>query len=186
MIRASVLGLVLVILATFSQFPGSVAQGQSNFVGTWKLSLDFSPGPILEYGVIAKASEGYKADQDGPQPLTTLGNGLVIGPCSSGPAGRVMGLAWRHLPLSGSAATGVDFTFEFTSGRTPFTVIIRSDFPAQGNRITGQAVVIGDTTDPTRVTPPTVFDTVIGREVNLIPFTLERVEQFQCGLITVP
>lgn len=186
MLRISTVVSVFVLIATFGFSPMPVVEAQNSFVGTWRLTLDFSPGPIQTFGVVVKASEGYKADEDGPQPLTTLGHGLVIGPCGSGPAGRAMGLAWRHVPLSGSPATGFDMTFEFTSARTPFTAIIRASFPAQGNRITGQAAIVGDNTDPSRVTPPTVFDPVLGREVNLIPFVLERVDSFQCGLITVP
>ncbi|MBI3951982.1 MAG: hypothetical protein HY314_16170 [Acidobacteria bacterium] len=189
MIRRTTLVLALVVFALLSAFNVPISRGQSSpsFVGTWKLTLDFSPGPVFTYGVVARESKGFKPEDFlGPQANPNIGDGLVIGPCELGPSGKANGLTWRHTPKAGSPATGVELVFTTTSRSSPSSTIIRGPFSADGNRIEGKAIVVGDNTDPATVTPPNVFDSTIGRDVTLIPFVLERMEQVQCNAITIP
>jgi len=191
MLRKTTLVLALVTFVFFSAFNVPVSQGQiqSRFAGVWKLTIDFdgpnaNNAPIFTYAVVAQESPGFKPDDGGPDHNPVLGGGFVIGPCELGPAGKANGLTWRQTPFAGDPATGVSLTFDTTSRSSPSTTIMRGPFSADGNRIEGPAIIIGDISDPNHADA----DPRVGFNVSRAggTFVLERVQSITCGFVTVP
>lgn len=177
MLRRTTLVLVLALVLV-SAFHAPVSQGQTgnSFAGTWYMTLDLGvPGlPPFVLGARATESEGVEElgnGQPGPFPNPNFGGGTLIFTCTGGVTGRATGLAWRHTPLSGANATGVSFTFELVSGRTPGTYALRGRFVTP-DRIEGRGVAVGDNSDPMGAG----FDTEVGYDVAPVTFVMERAQ----------
>lgn len=175
MLRKTMLFLILT-LALVSAFYAPVSQGQAGnkFAGIWYMTLDLGVSglPPFILGVRATESEGVEElgnGQPGPLPNPNFGGGTVIFSCAQGIAGRATGLAWRHTPLTGANPTGVSFSFELISGRTPTTYVLRGTFTTP-DRIEGRGVAIGDNSNPMG----SGFDPAVGYDVAPVTFVLER------------
>lgn len=178
MLRRTTLVLVLALVLV-SVFHAPVSQGQTenSFAGTWYMTLDLGvPGlPPFVLGVRATESEGVEElgnpPQPGPFPNPNFGGGTLIFTCTGGVTGRATGLAWRHTPGAGTMPTGVSFTFELVSSRTPGTYLLRGAFVTP-DRIEGRGVAVGDVSDPMGAG----FDAEVGFDVAPVTFAMERAQ----------
>jgi hypothetical protein len=158
---------VLVVLALSVPYT-SQAQDAPSFVGKWSLVVQLPGVPFaFNYEVVA---QGAPADDPrGVGTTTRHGTGTVTGLLDFCPACRVVGVAWRHTPLTGAMPTGVTLSYEAPSGSSPSSFNLRGTFMT-ADRIEGTAINIGDGTDSANAD----YDAKIGYVVTKGTFVMTR------------
>ncbi len=167
MLRKLLCTLAMVALAPMTIPQPARAQGTPfTFAGKWKLTLDLSPGPILDYQVEAMP-ENTSLVNNGAGLVTRFADLMLPEELR-----RLYGVSWRNQLDASNPPNVIGFSMciELYSTRagSATTFVIRGK---TGTTITGTAQGIDESTNA--MAPG--FDKNFGYGVALIPYTLTRI-----------
>jgi hypothetical protein len=168
MFRKIVASIALFVFLGLSGPHISQAQPANSFIGKWRLTFQLPGVPFpFNYEIVAEGAPANEAI--GVDATTRHGVGTVTGLLDLCPNCRIIGLTWRHTPLTGAMPTGVTLSFEAPSPSSPSSFNLRGAF-ATPDRIEGMVFQISD--DPTSTNPN--FDPKLGYVVNTATFVMTR------------